>query len=122
MVTHALVAHCLELLAPLGSVRARRMFGGHGIYIDEIFCALVANERLYFKTCPATQPQFVAAGCEAFVYDTQGKAVALNYWSVPAEALESPELMAPWARLALQAAIAARAAKPPAARQRQIRR
>ena len=122
MVTHALVAHCLELLVPLGSVRARRMFGGHGIYIDEIFCALVANERLYFKTNAATQPQFVAAGCEVFVYDTQGKSVALNYWSVPAEALESPELMAPWARLALQAAIAARAAKPPAARRRQIQR
>ena len=32
----------------------------------------------------------------------------LRYYTPPAEALESPALMAPWARLALQAALAAR--------------
>ena len=29
--------HCLELLAPLGRVRSRRMFGGHGLYVDDLF-------------------------------------------------------------------------------------
>jgi DNA transformation protein len=32
----------------------------------------------------------------------------LNYHTPPAEALESPALMLPWARLALEAALAAR--------------
>ena len=35
----------------------------------------------------------------------------MNYYAAPADAMESPALMAPWARLALQAALAAHAAK-----------
>mgnify|MGYP000287609516 CR=1 FL=1 len=31
----------LELLAPLGRARARRMFGGHGLYVDDLFVAIV---------------------------------------------------------------------------------
>ena len=112
---HALVDHCLELLAPLGAVRARRMFGGHGLYVDDLFIALLAYERLYLKADEATRECFAAAGCEPFVYDGKGKAVTLGYWTVPAEAMESPQLMQPWARLAIEAALRARAAKPSAA-------
>ena len=110
-----LVDHCLELLAPLGAVRAKRMFGGHGLYCDELFFALIAADRLYLKVDASTRPAFEQAGCEPFVYDAKRKAVAMSYWSVPAEAMESPVLMQPWARQALAAALRARAAKPSAA-------
>jgi DNA transformation protein len=110
----ALVEHCLELLAPLGAARARRMFGGHGLYVDDLFVAIVAFERLYLKADAATQPTFAEAGCAPFVYEARGKAVSLNYWTVPAEAMESPALMQPWARQAIAAALRARAAKPSA--------
>jgi len=110
-----LVDHCLELFAPLGAVRSRRMFGGHGFYIDELFVAIVGFERLYLKTDAQTRPAFEAAGCEPFVYSAKTGAVALGYWSVPAEAMESPALMQPWARQAIAAALRARAAKPSAA-------
>ena len=112
--TSALVEHCLELLAPLGAVRARRMFGGHGLYVDDLFVAIVAFERLYLKADAATQAAFAEAGCAPFVYEAQGKAVSLNYWTVPADAMESPALMQPWARQAIAAALRARAAKPSA--------
>jgi DNA transformation protein len=114
--SQALVDHCLELLAPLGAVRAKRMFGGHGLYIDELFVALIAFERLYLKVDAQTQPAFVKAGCEPFVYDGKGKPVTMSYWTVPAEAMESPALMQPWARQAIEAALRAKAAKPAAAR------
>jgi len=110
-----LVAHCLELLAPLGAVRAQRMFGGHGLYCDDLFFALIVRDGLYLKVDAQTQPAFAAAGCEPFVYDAKGRAMTLNYWSAPAEAMESPALMQPWARQALSAAWRARAAKPSAA-------
>lgn len=114
--SQALVDHCLELLAPLGTVRARRMFGGHGLYIDDLFIALIAFERLYLKADAQTQPAFSAAGCEPFVYDGKNKPIQLNYWTVPAETMESPALMQPWARQAMAAALRARPAKPAAAR------
>jgi DNA transformation protein and related proteins len=112
----ALVDHCLELLAPLGAVRARRMFGGHGIYIDDLFVAIIGFERLYLKTDAASRQRFQAAGGEPFVYDAKSGAVSLGYWTVPAEAMESPASMQPWARQAIEAALRARAAKPAAAR------
>ena len=33
--------HCRELLAPFGAVRVKRMFGGHGFYVDELFHRLL---------------------------------------------------------------------------------
>ncbi len=113
--TAALVDHCLEQLAPLGAVRAKRMFGGYGLYLDELFVALIAFERLYLKVDAKTQPAFESAGCEPFVYDGKGKPIRMSYWTVPAEAMESPHLMEPWARHAIAAALRARAAKPSAA-------
>lgn len=108
-----LVEHCIELLSPIGAVRVRRMFGGYGIYVDELFVAIVAWDRLYLKANTESRARFEAAGCEPFIYDSKGQGVSLGYWSAPADAMESPAMMAPWARLALQAALAARAAKPP---------
>ncbi len=113
----ALVDHCVELLSPLGATRAQRMFGGHGLRIDGVFVALIAFERLYLKTDAQTQPQFAAAGGEAFVYSSRGRTVTLNYWTVPPQAMEAPEQMRPWARLAMEAALRAAAGRrTPAAR------
>lgn len=111
------VAWCRELLAPLGCVRTRRMFGGHGAYVDEIFVALIARDVLYLKVDDATRPKFLAAGCAIFEYHTAaGRYGSLGYFSAPAEAMESPALMLPWARLAMMAALRARNAQPAQAR------
>ena len=112
MASSPLVDLCLELLAPLGAVRARSMFGGHGLYVDELFIAIVAFDSLYLKADATTAPQLSAAGCTAFVYEAKGQPMTMGYWTVPAEAMESPQAMAPWGRLAIQAALTARAAKP----------
>lgn len=106
-----LVAHVLELLASLGSARARRMFGGHGIDVDGLFLALIADGRLYLKTDDLTRARFDAAGCEPFSYRRAGGLTAvMSYSSAPEDAMESAERMAPWARLALEAALRARTA------------
>jgi len=104
--------HCVELLSPLGPARFRRMFGGHGFYVDDVFIALSFADRLYLKADAQTRPRFEAAGCEPFVYDGAGKQVTIGYWTAPEEAMESPMLMLPWARLAMEAALRARNAKP----------
>ena len=104
-------AHCLELLAPAGRTRARRMFGGHGLYLDDLFVALVLGDNLYLKADALSAPRFDAAGGAPFRYERQGRPASLSFWTPPAEAMESPMLMLPWARLAVQAALAARAPK-----------
>jgi len=111
--TPAFVSHCLDLLAPLGAVRARRMFGGYGLYVGEVFVALVADERLYMKADDTSRPAFEGAGCEPFVYSRRDRsAVTLGYWTAPEQALDSARAMEPWARLSLAAALRAKAFKP----------
>jgi DNA transformation protein and related proteins len=106
-------AYCLELLSPLGAVRAKKMFGGRGIYVDDLFIALIALEQLYLKVDDATRGHFEAAGCRPFVFETKDKPIQMNYYNPPTEALESPAVMLPWARWALEAALRARANKSP---------
>lgn len=110
------VSHCLELLAPLGAARARRMFGGHGLYVGDVFVALISDDRLYMKTDDASRGAFERAGSQPFAYARRDRsAVTLGYWSAPDEALDSAAAMAPWARLSLAAALRAHAAQRPAA-------
>ena len=109
--TPPFVMHCAELLAPLGAVRITRMFGGWGLYADEVFIAIIGGDRLFLKVSAETRPAFEAAGCEPFVYDSKTGSIAMGYWSAPPDAMDSPALMTPWARRALQAALAARAMK-----------
>lgn len=112
MAAHAgFATYCTELLAPAGSVRAKRMFGGYGLYVDEVFVGLIAGETLYLKADAQTQPRFEAAGCTRFEYTARGRTQAAGFWTVPPEAMDSPRLMQPWVRLALDAALRARKAR-----------
>jgi len=110
-----LASHTLELFAPMGAGRSKRMFGGHGIYVDDLFIALIVADCLYLKADDQTRATFEAAGCTPFIYDGAGKKVTVSYWTVPADAMESPALMQPWARLAIDAALRAKASKRPSA-------
>jgi DNA transformation protein len=105
-------ALCVELLSPLGPVRTRAMFGGQGIYIDGLFAALIADGELFLKTDDTSRERFVAAGCTPFSYTIKdGERMVMSYFRPPEEAMESPALMLPWARLAFEAALRAANAK-----------
>ena len=105
-----------ELLQSAGPCVARRMFGGWGISVDGMTIAILANlgggDTLWLKANSDTQAVFEAAGCQRFTYEAAGTTRGLNYYSAPADAMESPALMQPWARLALEAALIAKNAKP----------
>ena len=107
------VSHCLELLSPLGRASSRRMFGGHGLYVDGLCMAMIIHDTLYLKVDDSSRPLAERAGCVPFTYETRtGERHALGYYTAPEEAMESPAEMTPWARRALAAAVAARAKAP----------
>lgn len=111
-VSRAFADYCCELLAPAGPCVAKRMFGGWGISTDGLTLAIIADlgggERLWLKASEDTRSQFEAAHCQRFVYEAKGKAMRMNYYSAPEEAMESPHAMAPWARLSLECALKAK--------------
>lgn len=112
-----IVAHALELFAPLPGLRVKPMFGGWGFYAEELFFALVAFDNLYLKADAISQAAFEAAGSQPFRYTYRdGRTVTMGYWTAPEEALESVAAMEPWARGALACALRVR--KPPRPRPR----
>ena len=112
--------YCCELLQTVGPCTAKRMFGGWGISTEGLTIGIIADlgggEKLWLKASDDNQNQWEAAGCARFTYTStkNGEPVSrgMNYYSAPEEAMDAPHAMAPWARLALQAAVAAKATKP----------
>ena len=105
------VDYVMELFGPFGTVGARRMFGGHGMYLDGLMFAIVSEDTLYLKADEMNRIEFEQAGCEIFGYARKGRRATLNFFRAPADAMESPELMLPWARSAYAAALRTNAKK-----------
>ncbi len=63
----------LDLLAPLGGVEAKRLFGGHGFKKDGIMFALEAYGRLFIKTDELNRTVFIDAGCEPFTLQNKDR-------------------------------------------------
>ena len=116
------VDYVMELFGPFGTVTARRMFGGHGVYLDGLMFAIVSADTLYLKADDMSRNEFEQAGCEMFSYARQGKRAALSFFQAPGDAMESPELMLPWARSAYAAALRANAKKQAAGQARAARK
>lgn len=111
----AFVAHVLEL-GDRGTLAARPMFGGHGIYAEGIIVGIVVDDTLYLKTDDVNRAEFTALGLEPFVYSTkEGERHAMSYLRAPDDALESAPAMRPWLRSALGASLRAAAGKRPKA-------
>jgi DNA transformation protein len=105
------IDYVMELFGPFGTVRTRRMFGGYGVYLDGLMFAIVSEDMLYLKADELNRVEFEQAGCEIFGYARKGKRATLNFFRAPDDAMESPELMLPWARTAYAAALRANAKK-----------
>ncbi len=100
MTTDSFVEYVLDQLRGLGSVVARSMFGGHGIYHDSVFFAIVADDRLYFKTDEATREGYRTQGMGPF--RPNEKQTLKSYYEVPADVLEDDEALALWAEQAVR--------------------
>ena len=104
----------LDQLSALPDVRAKVMFGAHGIYSGERFFGILDAGRLFFKTDAASQADYTARGMGPFTYEMKGKTMTMGYHEVPPEILEQPYELVLWARKAI--AVAASKTKKPAKR------
>jgi DNA transformation protein len=98
------VAHALDLLAPLGPVTARSLFGGHGVYLRGLMFALLDDDELFVKVDDLSRPRFLEAGCRQWTYPGPKGPVPGGYYRPPDEAHEEPEAMRPWAELGFESA------------------
>ena len=109
------LAYLQDLFGAHGVVKAKSLFGGVGLYIDDLmFGFLDRDETIYLRADDANRPAFQAAGSNPFRYPLKtGEEFEIGYWRMPEEALEQPELAAEWARGSLDAAMRKRATQKP---------
>ena len=91
----------LDQLSAVPGVRARAMFAAHGLYAGETFFGILDEGRLFFKTGPGNEADYLARGMEPFTYTMKGKVMTMAYREVPPEILEQPPELVAWARKAI---------------------
>jgi len=99
------VDYLLEQMQLLGPVTAKAMFGGYGIYIDDLMFALVADDVLYFKADADDLPDFEQRGLRPFSYERNGRSFNMSYSEAPAEVLDDADVMQQWGNRAIAAAL-----------------
>ena len=92
-----------DLFEPLGVVDTRRMFGGHGIYLNGRIFALEIGGEIYIKAGESIADRFRAAGSRPFSYARNGRTATMGYWTLPETAVDDPEEASRWARVSLDA-------------------
>jgi DNA transformation protein len=104
------VTYLLEQLAPLGTVTARSMFGGYGIYHAGRMFALVVADTLYVKVDDMSRAEFESEGLKPFRYERRDKGEAvMDYYEPPAAAIDDREQLCAWAQKGIEAATRAAA-------------
>lgn len=85
----------LGQLAPFGDVECRAMFGSLGLSHRGVFFGIIHQDRLYFKTTPATRVEYQRRGMEPF--QPNPRQTLKSFYEVPAEIVEDDAALARWA-------------------------
>ena len=101
----------LEQLGRVRPVRAKRMFGGLGLYADEVFFGVVDNDTVFFRTGDTTRAAYESRGMKPFQPMGPGTK-PMAYHEVPVDVLEDPALLSEWLERAVAEAVLAQKPKP----------
>jgi DNA transformation protein len=104
-------SYVVDLMQLIGPVYAKPMFGGHGVFLEKLMFALIADNTLYLKADKVNEDDFRNKGLEQFSYMKQGKEYKMSYFQAPEESMEDAEVMRDWANSAYSAALRAVAKK-----------
>ncbi len=94
----------LDQLSALPELRAKAMFGAHGLYQADRFFAILDEGRLYFKVNEQSRVVYAKRGMKPFTYEIKGRVTTMNYYEVPPDVLDNPGELVAWATQAVQVA------------------
>ncbi len=102
-----------ETFSAFGAIDIRRMFGGAGIYCDNLFFAILDDDAVYFKVDDVTRSAFERAGLAPFQFEMKdGSMASMSYYNAPEGIFDDADELREWTTLALDAARRAKKLKP----------
>src|SRR5579864_1794083 len=90
------------------------MFGGAGLYCDEFFFGLIAEDVLYLRVDDSNRGDYTTRGMAPFRPYVDRPHLSMSYFEVPADVLENSGELAQWAQRSVSVAMAA----PPSPKKR----
>jgi DNA transformation protein len=96
-------AFVLDQLTGVKSVRARAMFGGVGLYANDVFFGILAGDTLYLKVNDSNRAQYAAEGMTAF-QPYADRSMTMSYYQVPPRVLEDRDELTAWALASVRVA------------------
>jgi len=90
----------LDQLLGMGGVEARRMFGGYGLYREEIFFGIVYKGKLFFKIDESTVGEYRKRKMKPF--RPSDKQTLKSYYQVPVDVIEDADELREWAEKAVK--------------------
>lgn len=101
------VSYVVDMMQTIGPVYSKKMFGGHGIFLEGLMFALIADNELYLKADRESEGDFSERGLEPFTYNKKGKLIEMSYFQAPEEAMEDSEIINEWGNKGYRAALRA---------------
>ena len=101
------VEFCLYIedqLKAFKGVKINKMFGGAGLFRDNLMFGLIADDIVYLKADETSSQDFVAREMPQF-QPFADKPMKMPYWEVPADIVEDDEEFVRWANSAFQVAL-----------------
>src|SRR5262245_5199375 len=87
------------------------MFGGTGLYCNDLFFGIIHRDILYLKVNDDTRPAFERAGMKPFK-PYPGRPMTMQYYEVPLAVLEHPRDLAAWVERSVAVAAAGKPKRP----------
>lgn len=94
-----------DLFTAFGDIRIRSMFGGAGIFRDDLMFGLIIEDQIYLKVDDFNRAAFETAGQGPFLYERKdGRTMAMSYYLIPEALYDDPDELSAWAKQAFSAA------------------
>lgn len=98
------IEYIIDLLSDYGNITKHYMFGGCSLYLSKKIFAIIIDDELYFKADKALAEEYKEAGSYPFSYKRGDKTIAMSYWYVPVEVIETQDLLEDWLNKSLKVA------------------
>src|SRR5487761_2062864 len=96
--------YVLDQISTLRDLPSRRMFGGVGLYCEEVFFGIISSDVLYFKVGDDNRADYEVRGMQPFRPYVDRPQVSMSYFEVPVDILEDRDECGAWARRSVAAA------------------
>jgi DNA transformation protein len=102
-VSEAFRTYALDQLSSVAGLRARPMFGGFGLYADDVFFGILAADVLYLKVDDSNRRDYERVKSEPF-HPFENRPMSRSYYAVPLSVLEASPTLVEWARRSIAVA------------------